>query len=143
MDITHKLEIKASSEVIYRAVSTAEGIKGWWSADCSVGASEGSTSLLKFNKEGMLVEMGFATLSLDVNRKVVWECTAMPNPAWIGTQIITEITATDDGCEVVFSHAGFEEKWKGLEPFEQTKGTWNHFVNSLVSFCETGVGQPW
>lgn len=143
MDITHKLKINASSEVIYRAVSTAEGIKGWWSADCSVGESEGSTSLLKFNKEGMLVEMGFTTLELDPHRKVVWECTAMPNPAWIGTRIITEISEGEKGCEVVFSHAGFDEKWKGSEPFEQTKGTWNHFVNSLVSFCETGVGQPW
>ena len=143
MDITHKVKIKSSSSVIYNAVSTQNGIKGWWSKDCSVSEIEGGTSLLKFNKEGMIVEMGFETKSLLPNEKVVWECTAMPNPAWLRTKIITEISETSDGCEVIFSHTGFDEKWAGQPPFEQTKGTWNHFVTSLVSFCESGIGQPW
>ncbi|MFK7776322.1 MAG: SRPBCC domain-containing protein [Saprospiraceae bacterium] len=143
MDITHKLKINASPEVIYHAVSSQEGIKGWWSADCSVGNTVGSDSLLKFNKEGMIVEMGFVTRDLQPNKKVVWECTSMPNPAWLGTKVITKISETEGGCDVNFSHEGFDEKWKGQEPFEQTKGGWNHFVKSLVFFCEGGEGQPW
>jgi len=143
MDITHNLTIKASPETIYNAVSSEEGIRGWWSKDCNVGTEEGDKSLLKFDKEGKIVEMGFKTVSLKPNKKVVWECTENVNPAWINTKIITEISETENGSQVVFSHAEFDEKWKGQDPFEMTKTGWEHFASSLVSYCETGEGQPW
>lgn len=143
MDITHNLTIKASPEAIYNAVATKKGITGWWSKDCTIGAAEGAKSLLKFDKSGTIVEMGFRTLSLTPNKKVVWECTENGNPAWLGTKIVTEISATEGGSKVVFSHAGFDKKWAGQDPFEMTKTGWEHFVNSLVSYCEEGVGQPW
>jgi uncharacterized protein YndB with AHSA1/START domain len=143
MDITHNLQIKASATKIYKAVATENGITGWWSKDCSVGESEGETSLLKFNKQGTIIEMGFRTLELSPNKRVVWQCISMPNPAWIGTKISTQISESAKGCEVVFSHTDFDEKWAGQEPYEQTRGTWNHFMASLVSYCEGGAGEPW
>lgn len=143
MDITHNLNLNASPEVVYRAVATQAGINGWWSKDCQVGESEGQGSLLKFDKQGTIVEMGFKTLNLVPNKKVVWEATANANPAWIGTQVITQIRPSENGSEVQFSHAGFEDKWKGEDAFEMTKGGWEHFVASLKSYCETGEGQPW
>ncbi len=143
MEITHHLKVKASAETIYHAVATQKGISGWWSKDCAVGEAEGEPSLLKFDKQGKIVEMGFKTLELLPNKKVVWECTENANPAWIGTKIITEITESKDGCEVVFSHSDFDEKWKGQPPFEMTKEGWSHFVNSLVDYCEGREGQPW
>lgn len=143
MDITHTLPINASVETIYKAVATQQGITGWWSKDCTVGETEGGSSSLTFIKEGNAVNMGFRTVSLSPNKKVVWECTENVNPAWIGTQIITEISVTDSGSQVEFAHAGFDEKWAGEPPFEMTKGGWEHFMSSLVKFCETGEGMPW
>jgi len=143
MDITHNLRINASAETIYTAVSSKEGINGWWSKDCTVGESEGENSLLKFDKQGTIVEMGFKTLKLSPNQKVVWECTTNGNPAWLNTKIITEISDAQNGSEVIFSHADFDEKWKGQDPFEMTKQGWEHFVKSLVTYCESGEGQPW
>ncbi|MGI9542380.1 MAG: hypothetical protein ACR2MX_03920, partial [Cyclobacteriaceae bacterium] len=61
MDITHNLMINASPETIYDAVASEKGINGWWSKDCKVGEAEGEGSLLKFNKAGNIVEMGFRT----------------------------------------------------------------------------------
>lgn len=143
MDITHNLTIKASPKAIYNAVATQKGINGWWSKDCTVGETESDKSLLKFDKQGTIVEMGFKTIELIPCKKAVWECTENRNPAWLGTKIITEISEADGGSSVVFSHAGFDEKWKGQDGFEMTKGGWDHFVGSLVSFCEKGEGQPW
>ncbi|MEO9849512.1 MAG: SRPBCC domain-containing protein [Reichenbachiella sp.] len=143
MDITHNLIINASAETIYQAVATKEGINGWWSKDCMVGEKEGEKSLLKFDKQGTIVEMGFQTNTLVPNKSVVWTCIENANPAWLETKIITEISDSGNGSKVVFSHAGFDEKWKGQEPFEMTKQRWEHFVYSLVSYCENGEGQPW
>ena len=142
MDIRHDLQINATAQTIYAAVSTQEGISGWWSKDCQIGESEGAGSVLNFNKQGKIVTMGFKTIVLSPNKRAVWECTENANPAWIGTQVITEITENEAGCQVAFAHANFDEKWKGQASFEMTKGGWEHFIKSLVSFCETGVGQP-
>ncbi|GJM29450.1 MAG: hypothetical protein DHS20C17_20850 [Cyclobacteriaceae bacterium] len=143
MDITHNLMINASPATVYNAVATKKGINGWWSKDCQVGEAEGEKSLLKFDKAGTIVEMGFRTLKLVPNENVIWECIENGNPAWLGTQIVTEITPAAEGCRVVFSHKGFDEKWKGHDAFEMTKGGWEHFVKSLISFCEKGAGEPW
>jgi len=143
MDITHELKINATAETIYNAVATKKGITGWWSKDCSVGESKGGSSLLKFDKEGTIVEMGFRTTELSPNKKVVWRSTENGNPAWLGTEIITEISEEQKGCKVIFLHAGFEEKWEGQDAFEMTRQGWDHFVGSLVSYCEKGQGQPW
>ena len=143
MDIKHNLKIKASTETIYNAVSTEKGIQGWWSKDCNVGEREGEKSNLKFDKKGTIVEMGFKTIKLDPKTQVIWECTENANPAWLKTTVNTEILETSDGCEVVFTHAGFDAKWKGQEAYEMTKGGWQHFTQSLVDYCEKGTGQPW
>jgi uncharacterized protein YndB with AHSA1/START domain len=143
MDIKHNLFIKASADNVYKAVSTTKGIKGWWSKDCEVGEQEGEKSILHFDKQGKTVTMGFQTETLVPNKKVVWACTENGNPAWNGTKIITEISETGGGSDVVFSHAGFDDKWAGQDPYEMTKQGWDHFVKSLVSYCESSVGQPW
>lgn len=143
MDITHNLNINASAETIYNAVQSQNGISSWWAKDCTVGENVGENSHLKFDKQGTIVEMGFKTMALNPNKRVVWECISNPNPAWIGTTLTTEIESSDDGCNVVYTHGGFDEKWKGQDPFEMTKQGWQHFMASLVSFCEKGEGQPW
>lgn len=143
MEISYNLKIKASPNKVYEALSTHAGISSWWCKDCSVGESEGQDSHLRFNKEGSIVEMGFVTTHLNKDKKVLWECNQNPNPAWIGTRVSSEITPTAGGCELLFSHRNFDEKWKGQEAFEMTKGGWDHFVKSLVSFCEGGDGEPW
>lgn len=143
MDITYNLTIKTLPKTVYNAVSSENGIKGWWSKECTVGSAKGEKSLLKFNKQGTIVEMGFKTISLDTNKKVIWECIENANLAWLGTQIITEIEEIDGTSKVKFSHEGFDEKWKGNDAFEMTKGGWDHFMKSLIDFCENGKGQPW
>ena len=113
MDITHNLKIKASAQQVYEAVSTVKGINGWWSKDAKVGTQVGTGSLLRFNKQGTIVEMGFKTKNLAPYKTVIWECTENANPAWIGTMVETHITEEGDGCTVVFSHSNFDEMWAG------------------------------
>lgn len=143
MDISFDLNIKAPADKVYEALSTESGIKGWWSKDCRVGEKEGEKTLLKFNKGGNIVGMSFETQKLKPRKRVVWECTENVNPAWMGTRLSTKISETSDGVKVEFVHEGFSEKWVGLEAFESTRQGWEHFMNSLVNYCEKGQGDPW
>ncbi len=146
MDIKQNLVIKATAKVVFNAVSTDKGIKEWWSKSSVIGEREGKLTLLKFDKnnDGNVTDMLFRTTELIPNKKAVWECIENGNPAWIGTKIIYEISEGQNETNLSFSHANYDEKWNGKEPFEMTKGGWlGHFLPSLVSFCENGHGQPW
>lgn len=144
MDIRHDLVINATPETIYNAVATHAGINGWWSKECTVGEKVGENSVLNFDKQGTMVRMDFRTEELAPNKRVVWACTKNANSMWENTKIITEIgEKKEGGVEVVFNHAGFDDSCAGQEGFEMTKQGWDHFVGSLVAFCETGNGQPW
>jgi uncharacterized protein YndB with AHSA1/START domain len=145
MEIKSNLAIKTSPQIVFNALSTDKGIKGWWSKSSIIGEKEDKLTLLKFDKnnDGNIIDMLFRTTELVTNKKVVWECIENGNPAWIGTKIIFEISGHKNETELNFSHSDFDEKWNGKEPFEMTKGGWlGHFLPSLVSFCETGNGQP-
>lgn len=146
MEIKETLNVKASAETIYKAMSTDKGIKAWWCKTSLIGEKEGEYTLLKFdkNQDGNITDMAFVTETLEPNKKVVWNCVGNKNPAWVGTKIVVEVNGNGNNSEVVFTHTNFDEKWEGQDPFEMTKGGWlGHFVPSLVSFCETGEGNAW
>ena len=75
MEIRQTLNVKASTETIYKAVSTDKGIKGWWCKTSLVGEKEGEQTLLKFdkNQDGNITDMAFVTETLEPNKKVVWK----------------------------------------------------------------------
>jgi uncharacterized protein YndB with AHSA1/START domain len=145
MEIKNILAIKASAQMVFNAISTDKGVKGWWAKSSVIGEKEGKLTLLKFdkNKDGNITDMLFKTTELIPNKKLVWECVDNGNPAWIGTKITYELTEQNNETGLHFSHSDFDEKWKGKEPFEMTKGGWlGYFLPSLVSFCEMDNGHP-
>jgi hypothetical protein len=50
---------------------------------------------------------------------------------------------SNDSCRFSFTHNGFDEKWEGSPPYVMTKEGWEHFMQSLKNYCESGKGQPW
>ena len=69
MDIAHNLEMNTSAETAYNAVSTNEGIKGWWCMDNDVSQKVGDQFTLRFNKQGTIVPMDFKVASLEPHKK--------------------------------------------------------------------------
>lgn len=143
MEIAHTIKFQVSAESVFKAVSTQNGVNGWWAKEGMVAEEVGKPSKLIFNKQGRLVEMGFETTALEENALVEWLCTENANPAWHGTKITYRISVSNEGCTLNFCHSNFDPKWNSHETFEMTKGGWQHFMNSLKKYCETGIGEPW
>ncbi len=141
MDIIHEFEIETTKEDAYKALSTEQGINGWWSGDCDIPDAEGEVLRVRFTNHN--VEMGFRIDELVSNKKVVWTCVENPNPAFLDTVIKFDIKPTVSGVKFRFNHSNWDEQWDGKINYEQSKESWQHFMNSLKSYLETGVGQPW
>lgn len=141
MDIIHEFEIKATEKEVFKAITTEKGINGWWSKDCDIPSAEGEVIKVRFTEHN--VEMGFRIDELIPNSKVVWTCVENPNPAFLDTIVQFDIKSTTSGIKFRFTHSNWDEQWNGKINYEQSKESWNHFMNSLKSFLETGDGQPW
>ncbi|MCI0571564.1 MAG: SRPBCC domain-containing protein [Myxococcaceae bacterium] len=139
--IAHELHIQGTPDEVFHAVSTTEGLNGWWAKDGRAAAQVGGLAELRFDKGGRVVPMTFRIDALEPGRRVAWTCTQNGNPEWIGTTLTWELEAASGGNTTLrFVHAGFQ---KGASSYNMTADGWKHFMSSIKAFVETGTGQPW
>jgi uncharacterized protein YndB with AHSA1/START domain len=130
------MSIAATPEAVLAALSTPEAVTSWWGP--AIGSADaGGTLVVSFmggrQRIVMHVEPAF-------ENRVVWAVKECPlTPDWIGTTIFFDVTEAGDGAMLYFRHQGLTPE---LECFDMCHEGWTHFLASLVSYAETGVGQP-
>ena len=77
-DIIHRVGIKAALSKVYAALSTVEGIAGWWTQHTSGASKVGEKISVRFHAaDGK--EIGSTNMevkALDLNKKVHWRVTS-------------------------------------------------------------------
>jgi uncharacterized protein YndB with AHSA1/START domain len=134
------LHISASSEIVYEALTTNDGIAGWWSGKVQGVHAEGSTFRLEFDGPGHVIEMRVDELR--DGKQVVWTCLAHNVfTEWPSTKVNFALSTESDGsCKLSFEHVGLKP---ACDCYGDCSRGWDHFLSSLKSYCETGVGAPW
>jgi uncharacterized protein YndB with AHSA1/START domain len=138
VDIVHRIGATASQDDVYAALSTIDGLAGWWTEDTKGDGAVGGT--IRFRFAGAPEPGGFDMLVLDAtpSERVLWQVVEGPEE-WVGTQIGFELSQEDDYTVVMFRHTG----WQEAVPFMYHCSTkWATFLMSLKQFVETGTGQP-
>ncbi|MEV6768934.1 SRPBCC domain-containing protein [Nocardia sp. NPDC051030] len=135
VDILHQVGIKSTVADVYTALTTIEGLSGWWATN-----TEG-----KGNDIGGVVNFHFGpgdidtkVVELDPAKRVVWEVVGGPEE-WIGTHIIFDLKQSDEFANVLFKHEGWKEP---VEFMHHCSTKWAVFLLSLKSLVETGKGAP-
>jgi uncharacterized protein YndB with AHSA1/START domain len=133
-DIRINVVIKATSEKVYSAVITQEGLQSWWCKQATAKPELGFVNVFPFGK--FRNEMKITELIPD--KKVVWNCIDSIEE-WIGTEIIFDLEEKDGNTILRFAQAG----WKSItDTYAGCTYEWAIFLKSLKSFCETGTGNP-
>lgn len=139
-DITHKIGIKAPLNKVYGAVSTIQGLSGWWTSE-TLGDSkpDGQIQFVFKTPEGNLKgSMVMKVTTLEPDKKVQWRCVDGPSE-WLGTDIVFDLSEQDGLTIVLFSH----RNWKETTEFTyHCSMKWAIFLLSLRDFVLTGKGQP-
>ncbi|WP_343535393.1 SRPBCC domain-containing protein [Pedobacter sp.] len=134
--IFHRLLIKTPVEIVYQALTTQEGLAGWWTPDTIAKPEVGSISRFTFGPD-YFKEM--EVIALKPYGLVKWRCIKAFED-WIGTTLTFELEAHQKGCVLLFHHDG----WEAYTPeFASCSFDWALFFRSLKFLCETGKGFPY
>lgn len=135
VDILHRVGVKNSTpEKVYDALTTIDGLAGWWTDD-----TKGSTDV------GGVIEFRFPPGGFDMevveNRPaeaVTWKVVDGPEE-WVGTTVGWELRQDGDYTIVLFKHQGWKEP---VEFMHHCSTKWATYLMSLKRLVETGQGAP-
>src|SRR5947209_16559160 len=82
-DLIHRIGIAASAETIYRALTTEDGIKAWWTTDVKMDTHTGGKAIFGFMQHSVEFQMRLEQLTPP--SLVRWQCTGSTSHDWIGT----------------------------------------------------------
>ena len=133
-DVLFAFDVNAKPETIHRALTTAEGIAGFWTDDANVPLEVGKTLTLRFPDAPAAFDLVLTQSDDDV---ISWRTKSFP-PPWVGTEIRWEISGGDNASTVAFRHGTFaDETEQG-----QVAYVWGQVMVQLKQYAETGVAAP-
>ena len=138
-DLIHRININAPADKIYRALTTEEGIRGWWTTDVKMDGQAGGKAIFGFENHSIVFQMRIDELK--ASSLVRWTCVENNSPDWIGTsqEFLLE-PQTDAGVLLKFCHGG----WKsGGDHCYYCNTTWGHLLVTLKRYAEEGVKNPY
>jgi uncharacterized protein YndB with AHSA1/START domain len=138
-DLIHRIEIAAPAEKIYLALTTEEGIKGWWTVDVKMDSHAGGKAVFSFMKHSVEFQMRIEQLTPP--SLVRWQCVQSTSSDWVGTTQEFVLEPQPDGETLIkFCHGG----WKsGGDHCYYCNTTWGHLMVSLKNYAEHGVKNPY
>jgi uncharacterized protein YndB with AHSA1/START domain len=137
-DIMHLIKIRVTPSRVYEALTTAEGIRSWWTRDADLDSTVGGTGEFRFFYEGQRVTKArIAELKAPV--RVSWEVISSFRPEWKGTTITFELRPGDGDTMLSFAQRGFRQADDG---YALTTTGWGYYLVSLQQYLETGTGAP-
>lgn len=140
VDIIHRIGIKAPVSNVYAALSTVEGLAGWWTKETTGVSKSGGTIEFRFRSPNgdIIGGMHMEVVKLNPNKEVHWRCKSGPEE-WIGTDLIFNLSQDGDYTLVLFGH----KNWREADEFTaHCSMKWATFLLSLREFVETGKGKP-
>lgn len=149
--------IGAPAEKVYSAITSREGLAGWWTPAAEAKAEVDSVARFPFGSD-YFKEMKITDLVPP--HRVKWNC-IKGDAEWVGTTLSFQLKPGekgillgahpevrdqirqqqgDRGTLLVFHH----DNWKDYTlQFAECSYTWGQFLRSLKLWCETGKGHPW
>jgi uncharacterized protein YndB with AHSA1/START domain len=135
VDIVHRVAVENTApEQVYGALTTTDGLAGWWTTDTAGDTEAGGVVEFRFPPGGFDMKV----LESTPPDHVRWEVVAGPDE-WVGTTVDWRLRADDGWTVVMFTHAGWAEP---VEFMHHCSTKWATYLMSLKAMLETGAGAP-
>jgi uncharacterized protein YndB with AHSA1/START domain len=136
-DIRHRVGIVAPVEEVFEALSTREGLSGWWTRETSGNAGEGGTLSFYFGRPEPSAVMEVTEVT--PLERVVWRCDKGPDE-WVGTTLHFELETNDGETVLLFTHAGWRDP---VEFMYHCSTKWGYLLLGLKASFEGGKAAPY
>lgn len=135
VDILHRVGIGNSApKAVYDALTTIEGLTGWWTDDVTGDPGVGGVLAFRFPPGGFDMEV----IEQQSAERVTWRVVAGPEE-WVGTTIDWQLRSDGDFTIVMLAHRGWAEP---VEFMHHCSTKWATYLMSLKALIETGQGAP-
>ncbi|MFC5910161.1 SRPBCC family protein [Streptacidiphilus monticola] len=133
-EILHRIGVQAPPEAVYDALTTVDGLAGWWTEDTDGDAGVGGVVRFRFLPGGFDMKV----LDARPGEAVLWEVVDGPEE-WLGTRVEFTLKQEDGFTIVLFRHEGWREP---VEFMYHCSTKWASYLLSLKKLLETGAGDP-
>jgi uncharacterized protein YndB with AHSA1/START domain/DNA-binding transcriptional ArsR family regulator len=128
----------ASAGAVYAALTTLDGLAGWWMPDVVGTPEPGGEITFRFDGEHVTMQVVYA----EPASLVVWRCTESTKfPEWVGNSLWFDLQPRDaSSTSVTFSQVGLAP---GCDCYDICSRGWDHYVRSLADFAAGERGHPY
>ena len=131
---SHKIRVHATPDQVYQALSTKDGLKGWFTAQMDGEVGEGQDVRMHFKgKESF----GWHLAQVKPGH-VRWNCTEGPGSAK-GTSLTYVLKGEGGDTVIECDHDGWPEEHEALATCNTL---WGMLMGHLKTFAETGKPAP-
>ena len=134
------VDIDASASKVFDAVTTLEGLRGWWTPFVEGRPTEGGD--VRFEFEGLSQHIVMHVEEARPAELVAWTCVVHSAlPEWAGTRVIWNLRPLGQGrCALRLEHVGLVP---ALDCYDHCEVGWDHFLASVGAYVERGAGTPY
>jgi uncharacterized protein YndB with AHSA1/START domain len=137
-DILMQFDVAAEPPTVFDALTTEQGLAGWWSTRAEVPSGIGQIVKVSFPDAPMTWDLQIVD-SAGPDR-LAWHCVGGP-PQWIDTDIAFGLGhKPEGGTLVMFDHRGFAE---ADAMYRIVSYHWAHILGRLASYAATGKPTPY
>ena len=135
--LVHQVNVKATPETIYKAISTTEGLGAFWTSESTAESKVGSIASFGFGGPTQRMRVD----ELVPGKRVKWTGLA-DFPNWGDTTVSWDISPAESGeTTVTFRHANWPET-VSQDDLGSINYTWGLIVERLKQYAETGKANP-
>jgi uncharacterized protein YndB with AHSA1/START domain len=127
-DLQHEIFVNAPAEKVYAALTTQNGLRGWWTTDATIEGRVGGSAQFGFDKRATVFRMKVEELT--PSKRVVLSCHGDVDE-WKGTRLTWEIVPKDRGSIVQFRRANWRE---ATHLFAICNSSWGELMHRLKDY---------
>ncbi len=135
--IIHFLHIKAPPSKVFWALTTQEGLAGWWSTDLKVEGGLGAVIHFHFVAD---FNPDMEVTALEEDQLIGWKCIG-GHDNWLEDTFSFELRPSAGATDLMFEQAYAREL--SDEIYGNYNFNWGYYIGSLKELCETGIGKPY
>jgi uncharacterized protein YndB with AHSA1/START domain len=135
-EIEHEIKINETPQKVFAALTTADGLKSWYSAHVEGDGTPGHEWRFQFTERPTF---RWEVTESTAPTRVAWRCTEGPGDS-VGTEVAVQLSPADPGRTLVeLAHSG----WPGTDGnYRKCNTYWGVLLYHLKQYAETGVARP-
>jgi uncharacterized protein YndB with AHSA1/START domain len=135
--IITQFDVEAPLATVWQALTTPDGIRGWWTTQADVAEGTGGVLKLRFPDAPMSWDLRIDEAA--EGERLRWHCVGGP-PPWVDTDILFRLSAAPEGgTRVLFDHVGWQDS---EEMVRIVTFGWVQMFLRLKAYAESGTPQP-